>query len=242
VAGTGFSFGGDISLTAGGGATQSDGGNITLTAGIGGTTFGTGGAVSLTAGAGGGATFAGGAVTIAAGAGNTTGAGGNVNITAGTSPSGTAGNVGFATSGGYAHQRGGNFSVAGDAQTNMYVLRSVTTTAAITELFLDGTGGTRRMVVPTDGTWRFEIHIVARRTDADNESAAYEIKGCIDNNAGTTAIVGAVSTNVTAEDTAAWDVLVDADNVNDALRIQVTGEAAKTIRWVAFVRTVEVTG
>ena len=33
-----------------------------------------------------------------------------------------------------------------------------------------------------------------------------------------------------------------ADDTNDSLKIQVTGEAAKTIRWVARITLVEVTG
>ena len=101
-----------------------------------------------------------------------------------------------------------------------------------------------RLVLPVDTTWAFSILLVARRTDADNESAAYEFVGCIDRNApaSSTALVGTVTKTVLAEDTAAWDADVDADTTNGALRITVTGEASKTIRWVAFIRTVEVTG
>ena len=84
--------------------------------------------------------------------------------------------------------------------------------------------------------------VVARRVDADNESAAYEFVGCIDNNAGTTALVGSVTTTVVAEDTVGWDCAVTADNTNDALIITVTGEANKTIRWGARIELTEVTG
>ncbi len=40
--------------------------------------------------------------------------------------------------------------------------------------------------------------------------------------------------------TAAYDVSVDETDVNDALRIRVTGDAGHTVRWMAVVNTVEV--
>jgi hypothetical protein len=145
--------------------------------------------------------------------------------------------------GGWAHASG-TFANDGDAQTRVLVLRTQTTNATVTEMFLDGTGGTQRMVLADDTTWAFRILVSARRTDANNESAVYQFVGGIDRNAtaGTTAIVGTVSKTVVAEDTAAWDVTVNADTTNGSLRIQVTGQAAKTIRWVARAELVEVTG
>lgn len=136
----------------------------------------------------------------------------------------------------------GAFADAGDAQASVFVMRNSTSNATPTELFIGS--GSERCGVSSDTTWFFDIHLVARRTDADDESAAYRFEGCIDRNASaaSTALVGSVTKTVLAEDTAAWDADVDADTTNGALRITVTGEAAKTIRWVAFVRTVEVAG
>jgi hypothetical protein len=54
-----------------------------------------------------------------------------------------------------------------------------------------------------------------------------------------TAIVGSVVKTVLAEDDATWDANVTADDTNDSLKITVTGPSA-SVRWVAFVRTVEV--
>lgn len=120
-------------------------------------------------------------------------------------------------------------------------LSGVTTNGTQTELYVNGLSG-EQLGIDTDTTWGFDIMIVARRTDADNESAFYMVRGAIDNNAGTTALVNAVDPYYTNEDTAAWSVLVDADVANDALRVRVTGEAAKTISWVAKVQIVDVTG
>ena len=134
----------------------------------------------------------------------------------------------------------GMFAAQGDIQTSVLVARRSTTTATPAELFLDGSAA--RCTIAADTTWAFRIMVVARRTDADNESAAYEFVGCIDNNAGTTALVGSVTTTVVAEDTVGWDCAVTADNTNDALIITVTGEANKTIRWGARIELTEVTG
>lgn len=138
-------------------------------------------------------------------------------------------------------QASGAFSAAGDAQTAVLTVRRQTTDGtANTSLLTDNSAG--RLVIPNDTTWAFSVLVVARRTDADNESAAYKFEGCIDNNANTVALVGAVTKTVLAEDTAAWECDASADNTNKALALQVTGEAAKTINWVGRVTLVQVTG
>ena len=138
-------------------------------------------------------------------------------------------------------QAAGSLAVHGDVQSCQQVLSVQTTNATQTELKSNGSG---RLTLSNDSTWAFEIIVVARRTNADNESAGYTFTGVIDRNANaaSTAIVGTVTKVVLAEDTAAWDVTVDADTTNGSLRIRVTGEAAKTIHWVAFARTVETFG
>jgi len=138
----------------------------------------------------------------------------------------------------------GIFSTFGDCQYERYVQRRSTTNATQTELSNDGAapGATTRIQIVSDTTYTFRILVTARRTDADNESAGYKIEGVIDNNAGTTAFVGTPTVTAIAEDTAAWDVVVEADNTNDALVIKVTGEASKTIRWGAVVELMKVGG
>jgi len=92
--------------------------------------------------------------------------------------------------------------------------------------------------LPNDTTWQVTAYIVARRTDADNESAAYWIQGAIDNNAGTIAMVG--SPQITAiEDTAAWSATIDA---LAGLYVEVIGETGKTIRWSGYIDINQVSG
>lgn len=137
-------------------------------------------------------------------------------------------------------QSGGKFSAQGDAQVRRFVARNSTTDATPTSVFLDGT--TTRPRVPEDSTWFVTVKIAARRTDADDESAAYQLEACMDRNAGNTAaLVGSVTKTVVAEDTAAWDVNLTV-NTSGTVDIRVTGEAAKTIQWVALIEAVQVTG
>jgi len=140
----------------------------------------------------------------------------------------------------------GQFAAAGDAQAVVYVLRRQTTTATNTVLTTNGSaeGASNTMVMPNDTTWGFRVTVSARRTDVDGESGVYEFKGAIkrDTTAGSTAIVGSVTKNIYAESTTAWDVNVDAETTNGSLRVTVTGEAAKTIRWVAFCEIIQATG
>lgn len=133
----------------------------------------------------------------------------------------------------------GEFAAQSDAHTSVFVLRNSTTDGTQTQLFSDGSAGD--ISIPSDCTAAFRINVVARRTDADNESAAYFFEGAIDNNAGTTALVGTIGKVVVAEDTAAWDATVTAD-LGGTIDVLVTGEAAKTIRWVARAEITEVCG
>ena len=88
----------------------------------------------------------------------------------------------------------------------------------------------------------FTTYVVARRTDADNESAAYWIQGAIDNNAGTVALVGAVITTAPApiEDTVAWNATVVV--LGGRMRIACPGAAASTVYWNSVTHIVQVSG
>lgn len=137
-------------------------------------------------------------------------------------------------------QANGAFTTAGDAQIGSYVARAVTTNGGFTEMFLNGT--THRITLPQNSSIAFTVTIIARRTDSGMEGAVYEMRGGIDRAimADTTSLVGVTSKTVVVEDNPVWDIDVNADTTNGALRILVKGEAGKTIRWVAHIQTVEV--
>jgi hypothetical protein len=116
-----------------------------------------------------------------------------------------------------------------------YLIKETTTTATPSSIAVGSS-------IPVNASWCFNILISARRTDVDGESAAYELKGCLDNNTGTTALVGSITKYVIAEDTPAWDVDATADDTSDVLLITFTGETAKTIKWTASIEIVESNG
>lgn len=137
----------------------------------------------------------------------------------------------------------GGFATAGDAQELKFVMLNVTSSATTTELFLDGVTATIRAALPNNSLWTFSMLLSARRTDATGGGAGYKFEGVIkkDATAASTALVGTPSKAVLGETNTGWDASVSADTTNGSLRVQVTGEAAKTIRWVATVIVSQVT-
>jgi hypothetical protein len=140
-------------------------------------------------------------------------------------------------------QANGRFASNGDAQAGRYLLRTTTIDATQTEMFINGTGGGIRLTLPDDSTWTFKVTITAHRTDLNNGRAGYTAAGVIYRNSGaaTTNIQGSVQKTVLAESNPSWDINITADSTNGSLKVNVIGEAGKTIRWVALVETVEIT-
>jgi len=145
----------------------------------------------------------------------------------------------------HAHSSG-VFAANGDSQISNIIVMRETTNATQTELSIFGSLPTvlNRATIPASRTWAFTINIAARQTagiGTVGDSGIYKIEGGIKRDgASNTALVGAITKTVLAEDQSTWDVTAEADNVNDCLVVKVTGEASKTIHWVARVSLVEV--
>lgn len=141
-------------------------------------------------------------------------------------------------------QASGRFISSGDAQVGNYLLKGVTTTNIPRQLYLDGPSGTTPLIIPDNSTWTFKITVTAHRTDINNGHSGYFIKGVLYRQAGpaTTALQGSVSVEIFSQSDPSWRINTVADNVNGCLAITVTGESGKTIRWLAHVETVEITG
>jgi hypothetical protein len=125
----------------------------------------------------------------------------------------------------------GQFSSAGDAQHSDFILRTVTSNATPTELFLDGSSEV--LTIDSGSLWAFDILVCARRVGTD-QNAAYHFYGAVTSSG----ILGTPVKTVVYEDNSAWDFSVDF--TSGRLRLQATGAASTTIRWVANVKTVEV--
>lgn len=139
-------------------------------------------------------------------------------------------------------QAGGRFASSGDAQVGRYLLRGVTVTSATVDLLVDSSPVTR-LELPDNSTWTVKGVVTAHRTDADDGHAGYEFSCVIYRGSGaaTTAIQGSVIKSVISESNPTWDINITADSTNGSLRVSVKGETGKTIRWLAFIETVEVT-
>jgi len=136
-----------------------------------------------------------------------------------------------------------NVFVHGDTgyKTKQYVLYGTTTDGtADVEIFVGGTSNSR-VPVPTNTTMLYTVDVVARRTDATGESGGWQLKAVADNFSDTVADVGSVYEILVASDDANWSVDCRADDTTNAIKILCTGAAGKTIKWVAVVKTMEVT-
>jgi predicted nucleic acid-binding Zn-ribbon protein len=131
------------------------------------------------------------------------------------------------------------FSTANDSISRTYLLRGTTTDGNEKEILLSNGS---RIPVSTNTTVFYTADIVGRRTDATGESAGYYVKGVVDDYSGSVADIGTLYEVVVAEDDVDWSVDARADDTNNTINIYVTGETAKTIRWTAVVKTVEVAG
>jgi trimeric autotransporter adhesin len=94
--------------------------------------------------------------------------------------------------------------------------------------------------VRADRTLGFTVRVTARKTADGTVGARFVRSGLIANNAGTTALIGAVTTVGTDVNASGLAVAVTADDADDALAITVTGLASTTIKWTAVVEWEEV--
>jgi len=119
-----------------------------------------------------------------------------------------------------------------------------TTNATPTEIFCGGISGERFTIRPKSAV-AFKGLIIAS-TEAvagvPNLTKAWKVEGLIKRDAnGVTTMIAITVTPIGGDpDTTTWDVTVDADDVNEALRITVTGASATTIDWAVRMDCVEV--
>lgn len=135
---------------------------------------------------------------------------------------------------------GGRFSSIGDAQGGQFILRSDTTDATATVLTTNNStaGSTNQVVAASDTCITFDGTITAMQNGAQ-AYASWKIEGLLVNDGGTTTLANSATTVIS--NGSSWGMALSADNTNNALAITATGEASHNIRWVANIRTTEVT-
>lgn len=140
---------------------------------------------------------------------------------------------------------GGSFINSLTAQTDEYVFGGYSTNATpilltmndTTTATLTGTG-TNVLTVPVRMMFLFRIEACARRTDTQGDMAGFTITGVIGrDSSGNARIIGTPTTVSWADSGAAtWTLAVSVNTgnaTNNYLALTATGEAAKTIVWVA---------
>jgi len=134
----------------------------------------------------------------------------------------------------------------GVSQASLLVLGKQTTDATATVITSDGASasGTNQVILPNNSAYYFRGEIIAGVTGAGNTKGWY-VEGVIKRGSGvgTTALVGTPTVSSLYADVGAatWAVTATADTTNGGLAITVTGQASTTIRWVAQIRTTEMT-
>ena len=134
----------------------------------------------------------------------------------------------------------GKFAADGDAQGGQFILRADTTDATATVLTTNNAtaAADNQIIVASDTCITFDGTIVAMQNGAQ-AYASWCIEGLLVNDGGTTTLANSATTVI--DNQSSWGMAMSADNTNNSLAITVTGEASHNIRWVANIRTSEVT-
>ena len=134
----------------------------------------------------------------------------------------------------------------GVSQAGLLILGRTTTNATATVLTSNNlsVGTTNQVVLPNNAAYSFSGEVIAGVTGGGN-TARWTISGAIKRgaNAASTAMVGTPTVTMTHNDAGAatWTVAVTADTTNGGIKVEVTGAASTTIRWVCKIETTEMT-
>lgn len=137
-------------------------------------------------------------------------------------------------------------AVAGVTQSALLLLGRQTTDATPTVLASSSgaAGILNQVILPNNSAYSFSGEVIAGVTGA-GDTARWTINGAIKRgaSAATTAMVGTPTVTMTHNDAGAsgWIVNVTADTTNGGIKVEVTGAASTTIRWVAKITTTEMT-
>jgi hypothetical protein len=136
-------------------------------------------------------------------------------------------------------------SSSGRQQLATLLLGRQTTDATATVLRSDPNAAstTNQVILPNNSAYFFQGQVVAGVTGA-GDTKGWTVEGVIKRgaNAASTVLVGStVMSSYGDAGAATWLVAVTADTTNGGLAVTVTGAAATTIRWVAQIRTTEMT-
>jgi hypothetical protein len=127
--------------------------------------------------------------------------------------------------------------------TLIFARQTTTATATVLTSNASGAGTTNQVILPNNSAYFFQGQVIAGVTGA-GDAKGWTVEGVIKRgaNAASTVLVGStVMSSYGDAGAVTWVVALTADTTNGGLAITVTGAAATTIRWVAQIRTTEMT-
>ena len=121
----------------------------------------------------------------------------------------------------------------GTAEYSRVISGTQTSNGTLTEIYTTGNLNTNaRISIPSGKIIGFNCDIVAYNITSGSSSYVRK-RGLIRNLAGTTALIGSITTETIHSNFAAGSsASVSADNTNDALAINVTGVTSQNVRWM----------
>ena len=136
---------------------------------------------------------------------------------------------------------GGRSDSTKGLQTSQFIFNGSTTNNSATELYLLGDSGNRLNFLDDNFLMTFTADFMAYQTGGSSgtagDSHTKRIQGTIRKVGGTTSLVGSVSNSLAKSATLAITFSVTADDTNNSLKIQVTGQNNKNVTHVVAVKT-----
>lgn len=129
----------------------------------------------------------------------------------------------------------GRFGFAGSGQNCFFTLLGTTTNNTPTIILV---GGVNYLTIPSGKVMSGIVNICGIKSDV-SVVARYCRQFTIKNVAGTTSLVGSVVT-VGSDEANGTSVSITADDTNDAFKLEVTGIASESWRWVVTINAIEV--
>lgn len=131
----------------------------------------------------------------------------------------------------------GSFSSPGDAQTSLFILRGVSQSNTLTELYLDGNNS--KLILQNNTSYFFNVKLLGR--DASGYTAAMVVDGAAKrgSNASTVKLVGVPHTRMIQDEIGVGEMKFDVNISSGALKFYVKGKLNTPIRWIARVELSE---
>lgn len=137
-------------------------------------------------------------------------------------------------------------AVSGGPQRTRYTLQGQTSNATPLVLTTDAGGAAATNQVyfgnPNNRSGIYRGLVVARQPGNGGGKKTWEFVAHLDRDAGTLALVAAVTPTVVADSGVPWSISVTADNTLKTLKVEVTGAASTTVRWACYIHGQEVNG